>query len=185
MNLFTRKSLSVIASIVLISAIAVFAAQYRQYAYAMAWHYRHHASFRLGEHEIEIPNKWWAGAKADGVGRISIFRASKSSVFFEPKIEVGPASPGEMAQGDDEQSSLANKVVAAARPDPQSGWTFSVTTLRSRNSTWYCLRDADVILGKEVLTNLTCNASRVPYTLNYQGPPEQEKEAELIFATFR
>ena len=184
MNLLTRRSISRLALIAAISAAGFFAAQYRQYAYAMAWHYRHDASFTLGEHEIEVPKKWWAGAKADGVGRISIFRASKSSAFFQPKIEVGPASPGQMTESDDEQLRLANRVVAAERGDAQSGWTFSVTTLRSRNSTWYCIRDAEVVLGKHVYTSLTCNASRLPYTLIYQGPPEQEKEAESIFASF-
>lgn len=184
MNLLTRRSLSVIASLVLVAAIAVFAAQYRRYAYAAVWHHRHNSSIRFGEHEIQITRLWWP-VKPDNYGRISILRASKSSVLLEPEIEVVPAIPGQVAESDDQQSSLANKVVAAGRPDPQSGWTFSVTTLQSKDSTWYCLRDAVLILGKEAFTMLTCNASRVPFTLNYKGPPEQEREAESIFATFQ
>jgi len=184
MNFFTRGRIFASGVICLVSLGAFFAVQYRQYAYAMIWHHSHSAKIKFGEHEIEIPRLWWAG-KFDNYGQISILRASRSSVFFEPKIEVSPATVGQVADSDEEQLHLASKVVASENSNAQAGWTFSVTRLQAKSSTWYCIRDAQAIFGSHVFTNLTCNAPRIRYTLNYQGPPKQEKEAESIFATFR
>jgi hypothetical protein len=184
MNLFTRRSLSVLALIVLISAAGIYALQYRRYGYATAWHCRHGASIRFGGHEIQIPGLWWA-AKTDNAGRISILRASKSSVFYEPRIVVSSATPGQVAENDDEQLRLASRVVAIKSRDPQSGWSHSVASIRATSSTWSCIRDDEAVLGSHVLTILTCNTPRVRCTLHYHGPPEQEQEAEGIFATFQ
>lgn len=139
---------------------------------------------RFGVHEIQIPKLWWVG-KTDNAGRISILRACKSTAFIEPEIEVAPVSPGEIAANDAEQSRLEQAVVSDRNRDSQSGWTYSSMSLKARDSVWFCIRDQQTILGRNFSTGLTCYASRIPYSLHYQGPPEQEREAKLIFASFQ
>ena len=68
---------------------------------AILWHCVHKAAIKFGTHEMDLPKLWWA-ANADNYGRIPIMRAYKSVILSEPKIEVRPASPGEMTENDAE-----------------------------------------------------------------------------------
>ena len=182
MTSITRKLLITLLLIAVLTC-GGFAVQYRRYAYAILWHCVHKSSIRFGMQRIEVPKLWWV-AKTDNYGRISIVRAY-SAPLNEPEIEVGPTSPGVMAKSDAEQLRLANAVVSGMNLDPQAGWTHSVVILGAKSSMWYCIRDTMAILGRNVFTSLECNSPQVPYSLHYQGPPEQEKEAKSIFATFQ
>jgi hypothetical protein len=184
MNILSRRFLSLFAMIALISSIGIFAAQYRRYGYAILWHCVHRSTIGFGEHKIQIPELWWA-TKADNYGKISISRAYRSAIISEPQIEVGPSTPGELTDSDGEQSRIADAVVSDMNRNPKLGWTHSVMVLRANESTWYCTRADQTILGKDVFTTLQCNAPRIPYSFYYGGPPEQEKEAESIFITFQ
>lgn len=183
MKLFAHRMLFRVGLIALASITVLFAVRYRRFAYAMTWHCFNKASIRFGGHEVEISKLWWA-AKIDRWGRISIFRAYKGSFLSEAKIEVSPASPGVVTEDDVEQSRVAHAFVSSMSRDPAPGWTYSVAILRAKSSTWYCIRNDEAIWEHHVFTILTCNAPRIPYSLYYQGPPEQEKEAESIFASF-
>jgi hypothetical protein len=179
-----RKTVISLCLVVVILALGVFALRYRRYAHAAAWHCFHSANVRFGVHEIQIPKLWWVG-NTDNAGRISILRACKSTAFIEPEIEVAPVSPGEVAENDAEQSRLEQAVVSRINRDPQPGWTYSSMSFKARGSVWFCVKDQQTVLGRNFSTDLTCYASRIPYSLHYQGPPEQEEEAKLIFASFQ
>jgi hypothetical protein len=180
----SRKTLISLCLVVVILVLGAFALRYRQYAHAAAWHCLHPATIKFGAHEIEIPRLWWAG-KTDNAGRISILRACKSSVLIDPEIEVAPVSPGEVAENDSEQSRLVQAVVSDRNRNAQAGWAYSSMNLKTKSFVWYCTKDQQTILGHNFSTTLKCNAPRIPYSLHYQGPPEQESEAELIFASFQ
>ncbi len=180
----SRKTLISLCLVVVILALGAFALRYRRYAHAAAWHCFHSANVRFGVHEIQIPKLWWVG-NTDNAGRLSILRACKSTAFIDPEIEVAPAGPGEVAENDAEQSRLEQAVVSDRNRDPQPGWTYSSISLKARGSVWYCIKGQQTILGRSFATDLLCYAPRIPYSLHYQGPPEQEGEAKLIFASFR
>jgi hypothetical protein len=139
---------------------------------------------RFGVHGIEIPRLWWAKS-TDNAGRISIQRACKSTVFIDPEIEVAPVGPGEVAENDVEQSRLEQAVVSDRNRDSQPGWTYSSISLKARGAAWYCIKGQQTVLGRSFATDLLCYAPHIPYSLHYQGPPEQEEEAKLIFASFQ
>ena len=183
MNFFTRKTLSAVVIIVMLIVVYK-ATQYRSYVYARVWHYNHGDRVSIGEHEIELPGLWWA-EKINNAGWISIMRASKSTAFVESKILVSTAISGVAAENDDEQLRLVSKVVSGINHGPQPGWTYSVMTLQAKNSIWYCIRSTEVVLGQHISTGLNCNSSRIPYSLMFGGPPEQENEAKQIIATFQ
>lgn len=170
--------------VVAILALGIVALQYRGYVFAMAWHRFHSADVKFGMHEIDLPKLWWAG-KTDTTGRLSILRACKSSAFPEPEIEITPASQGEVAESDSQQSLQEQAVVSERNRDPEFGWSYSTISLKSQHSVWHCIKGQQAVLGRPFSTGLTCYASQIPYSLDYQGPPEQEREAELIFASFQ
>ena len=167
-----------------ILAIGVVALRYRLYVYATVWQCFNSNNVKVGMHEIDLPELWWA-RKMDATGRLSILRASKSSTFLEPTIEVAPASPGIVAESDSQQSHLEQAVVAERNSDPEVGWTYSMTSVKAKHSIWYCIKNQQAVLGRPFSTGLTCYASQIPYSFHYQGPPEQEIEAELILASFQ
>jgi hypothetical protein len=174
--------LAAVGLIIVISIFVLFASQYREYAFAQVWHYRHGDSVKFGMNEIEIPRLWWV-TKNDNAGRISIQRACKSTAYIDSEIEVAPVGPGEVAENDDEQSRLEHAVVLRNNRDSQTGWTYSSISLKARGSVWYCTKDQQTVLGRSFATDLLCHAPRIPYSLHYQGPPDQEGEAKLIFAS--
>lgn len=184
MRLLTRRVLTVVVLTLLLLAIALFSAQYRQYAYAKVWHCLHGSSITFGVYKIGVPGLWWAEGK-DNAGRIEVVRAFKTTAFSEPKIEVSPATPGQVADNEIEQLRLVTAVVSLRSRDPLPGWTHSLMTLQAKNSRWYCMKDEQTILGYRIFTSLTCNSPRIPYTLYYNGPAEQEKEAKSIFRTLQ
>ena len=180
----SRKTLISLCLVVVVLALGVFALRYRRYAHAAAWHCFHSAHVKFGVHEIQIPKLWWV-EKSDNAGRLSILRACKSTSFIDPEIEVAPVSPGEVAENDSEQSRLVQAVVSRMNRDPQTGWTHSSLVLNAKGFVWYCTKDQQTILRRNFSTTLKCNAPRIPYSLYYQGPPEQEDEAKRIFASFQ
>lgn len=179
-----RKTVISLCLVVVILAFGVSALRYRRYAYAATWHCFHPADMKFGVHEIQIPKLWWVG-KTDNAGRLSILRACKSTAFIDPEIEVAPAGPGEVAENDAEQSRLVQAVVSRMNRDPQTGWTHSSLVLSTKSFVWYCIKDQQTVLGRNFSTDLLCYAPRIPYSLYYQGPPEQEGEAKLIFTSFQ
>jgi len=180
----SRKTLISLCLVVVILAFGAFALRYRRYACAAAWHCFHSANIRFGVHGIEISRLWWAG-KADNAGRFSIQRACKSTAFIDPEIEVAPVGSGEVAENDAEQSRRLQAAVSLMNRDPEAGWTHSSLVINAKGLVWYCTRDQMSVLDRQFSTTLKCNAPRIPYSLYYQGPPEQEEEAKLIFASFQ
>jgi hypothetical protein len=180
----SRKTLISLCMVVVILALGVFALRYRRYAHAAVWHCFHSDNVRFGVHEIQIPKQWWV-EKTDNACRISIQRACKSTASINSEIEVAPAGPGEVAENDAEQSRLEQAVVSRINRDPQPGWAYSSVSLKARSSVWFCIKDQQTVLGRSFATDLLCYAPRIPYSLHYQGPPEQEGEAKLIFASFQ
>ena len=182
MRLFTSKSVFRVGMVALASIIVFFFAfRYRGFAYAITWHCFHQAVVRFGGHEVDIPRLWWV-ANTDRWGRTSIVRDYGGP--SEAEIEVSPAGPEVVAADDVEQSRMAQALASLMGRDPGPGWAISVVTLRAKNSTWYCEGEDATALGRHVFSTLTCNAPRIPYSLKYHGPPEKEKEAESIFASF-
>lgn len=184
MKIFNRRLLTTLISLVLSIAGTIFVLQYRNYMHAAVWHSLHSGNVTFQNYAIKIPRQWWA-KEADRTGRISILRASKSATFFEPRIEVIPASLGQVAETEDGQSRKVNAAVSLKNRDPQRGWTYSATNLRATDSTWYCMEDTLTISANRAFTFLTCNAPQVQWTLNYAGPREHEGEAESVFKTFQ
>jgi hypothetical protein len=180
----SRKTLISLCLVVVILALGVFDLRYRRYAHAAAWHCFHSANVRFGVHEVQIPKLWWVG-NTDNAGRFSILRAYKSTAFIDPEIELAPVGPGEVAKNDAEQSRLEQAVVSDRNRDSQPGWTYSSISLKAKGSVWYCIKGQQTILGRSFATDLLCYAPRIPYSLHYQGPPDQEGEAKLIFASFQ
>ncbi len=179
-----RKTLVSLCMVVVILTLGVFAFRYRQYAQAAAWHCSHSANLNFGAHGINIPRLWWV-AKTDNAGRVSIRRASKSSASIEPEIEIAPVIPGDLPEDDSGLSRLEEAIVSERKRDSTAGWTYSSVSLKAQASVWHCIEDQQTILGSDFSTGLICNAPRIPYSLTYDGPPELEGEAELIFASFQ
>jgi hypothetical protein len=185
MPFFSRKRLLVAGSTVVAFTLMFYAAQYRQYAYARAWHFSHGDSIRFGDRTLALPGQWWA-KKSNGINRVYILRAVKAEDFLTPKIDVSPAiGGGEAADNSDELLRLANRTVALDDANPQQEWKHSVISFRAKSATWCCIKYTQTILGQTIATSLTCNTPNVPYTLSYQGPPEFENEATSIISTFQ
>ena len=192
MKLFTRRTLISFCLIVVFLILVFYAARYRKYAYAQVWHFRHGDTVKFGAYSLELPKQWWV-LKNEFAGwtTISIPRACKSTEAYEPEIKVEATMGGETTDNDDEQYRQISSMVSSINHGPHSELdhlvtqTQTVTNFRSKNSTWYCMRETMIVFSQHTDTTLSCNAARIPYELYYTGPPEQEQEAISIFETFQ
>jgi len=178
-----RKAAILLSTVVVILALGFYALRYRRYAYAAAWHCFHSNNVKVGEHQFTIPTVWWVEKK--NAGRISVVRACKSTALVYPEIEVDPVSEEAVVATDDEQSRRLQEVVSTLNLHSQPGFTASFGVVKSKVFVWSCVRMEETILGRNFSTQLICHASRIPYSLDYQGPPEREAEAKSIFASFQ
>jgi hypothetical protein len=183
-NFLSHRILISICLLVVIMILIRIVGQYQRYVYAQVWHWRYGSIEKIGDYEIDIPERWWPEQENRST-RILLSRACKNADFLEPKMEIKPVSPGGDIENDAEESRLVHTVISNMSRDPQSGWSFSAVNLQAKKSLWYCIKSEQTILGRTVFTSLSCNASKISYSIDYKGPPEQQREAELIIRSFR
>jgi hypothetical protein len=171
-----------IACIVILIIIGSLFANYRRYVYAVAWHYEHGNYTEIGGHRIRIPILWWK-EDAHAYDTTLLVRAYPAGATDKPEVVASPAIPGEIRDTDQEELKSRRADISSRNGNSNSRTSPSLVVLNARQFTLYCKRDDFVLSGIDLYSTLYCHAVRVPYTLTYDGPPTQEKEAEAILST--
>lgn len=65
--------------------------------------------------------------------------------------------------------------------NPQPEWARSMVSFSGKKFNYYCIKDSLSVLNTNTFITLNCYAAKLPYSLDYFGPPTLEKEAESIF----
>lgn len=156
--------------------------RYRQYAYAAVWHYEHGDFVEIDGHRLRLPQFWWR-VDAHAYNTLLVVRAYPAMTVVKPELTISPIMPGEISTSEQGELNITEEIVRSRNQDPAAGQS-SLVTLKTSSFTFYCKKEDAGTGGLTIYTNLNCHAANFPYSLTYDGPPKQEKEAELILSTF-
>jgi len=175
----------IVASIAAVALVAgLLCVQYYLYAYAMAWHCLHGSYAEAGGHRLRLPISWWK----QGTGSYDTYLLVRASPYVgspESQIVVSPAGPGEIWKTNGEELQATQTMISTMNSHRHSDMVQSsfLVVLNSKRFTLYCRREESELQGIDILSHVSCDASGVPYSYTFDGPPAYEKEAESILST--
>jgi len=128
--------------------------------------------------KVHLPLFWFKN-HGQLFGEEFIGRAYPSYRAGDPVITALPISRG-VKNTDSEVLRSRQNTLSSLSKELEEFKGASVVDIHSKAMTLYCIKSS---LGPS-LVDLSCNAAKVPYKLDYTGPSTLEPEAEAIFTSF-
>jgi len=179
-----QHKILIVSGVAVFALASMFAAEYRLYAFTIAWHCVHQDTAKIGGYEASLPTLWWE-EKSEDYDTFRLRRAAPSSTFPPPVIIVRPALSGATLGSDQEVLESMKTLIAAKATHPALGSSSSLIILGAKAFPLYCEKIDTRLLGIDLSSRLSCEAAKVPYIFTFDGLPNREKEAESILESLK